>query len=192
MSNIRNITRDVNGKLVSWMQDQRYFEVLRNAFDKPASVHIRGGQRWSGLVNFKYDVSGVLTEIGTSGFESPLLHELYVEAGSTIGVLGNGTLSSGDGGMLALTELVSPVTLTASGQVRSGVSEYCGFHLRAIVGTPQTVTVYDALSATGTPIHTVAVTALGYYPWSGNKVRPCSLGVYAAITGGTSRSIDFL
>lgn len=95
-------------------------------------------------------------------------------------------------GGYVLFELTDPVSITATDLVRPGASEYCGFHVRAAVGFPQTVTVYDALSATGTPIHTVSVTALGYYPWSGNKVRPCTTGVYATITGGTSRTAEFL
>lgn len=93
---------------------------------------------------------------------------------------------------LTLTELASPVTITGSGLVRGAASEYSGFHVRAAVGFPQTVTVYDSLTLSGVPVQTVTVTGLGYYPWSGNKVRPQSVGVYAGVSGGTSRSLEFI
>ena len=97
-----------------------------------------------------------------------------------------------NGGALALTEQAPIVTLTDTGTALTGAGEYGGFVVRAISGTPQTVTVYDATTATGTPIHTETVTATGSFPWSGNRLRPLAAGCRVVISGGTSRTLDVL
>lgn len=106
-----------------------------------------------------------------------------------------------DGSVIALSEAVAVVALTATGTAFSGACEYRGFVVRAISGTPQTITVYDATSATGTPIMTVSVTDLGTYYWDGDHAtagngsgarRVCGTGCHVVISGGTSRTIDVM
>jgi hypothetical protein len=104
------------------------------------------------------------------------------------------------GGVLALSE-VSPVeTLTATGTAQTGAGFYRGVKVRAIDGGPQTITVYDATSATGTPIDTIVVNALGTWLWDrpsdvlpgvGGR-RPVTTGVHVVISGGTSRTVDVM
>lgn len=105
---------------------------------------------------------------------------------------GGRALATADGTLFGLSELAAVQTLTATGTALTGAGEYAGFTVRAISGTPQTVTVYDATSATGTPIHTESVTATGYYPWAGSSRRLLATGCHVVISGGTSRTIDVL
>lgn len=110
-----------------------------------------------------------------------------------------GNVVDGAGGLHALSELQPLVPLTATGTAFTGVCEFAGIVVRAISGTPQTVTVYDATSATGTPIAVFTVAALGNYNWDGDWVtvgagkgarRPCTAGCHVVISGGASRTID--
>jgi hypothetical protein len=104
-----------------------------------------------------------------------------------------------DGIPMMLSE-ISPVTiLTASGSGKASSGFFRGISVRAAVGFPQTVTVYDALSATGTPVAVFTVNAIGKYYWDGSWTtpgigkggrRPMSIGCYVSISGGTSRTID--
>lgn len=102
-----------------------------------------------------------------------------------------GALLAGDF-VFALAEQAPVQTLTATGTALTGAGEYGGFRVRAIVGGPQTVTVYDATSATGTPIHTEVVSAVGFFPWAGNRLRVLNAGCHVTISGGTSRTLDVL
>jgi hypothetical protein len=94
--------------------------------------------------------------------------------------------------VVALSEAQPVRSFTGTTDTFTGACEYAGFRVRAISGTPQTVTVYDATSATGTPIHTESVTATGYFPWAGNKRRINATGCHVVVSGGTSRTIDVL
>ena len=112
-----------------------------------------------------------------------------------------GDLLDPDGAVIALSEAVAVQTLTATGTAFTGACEFRGIVVRAISGTPQTVTVYDATSATGTPIATFTIAALGAYYWDGDQVtagngnggrRINSTGCHVVISGGTSRTIDVM
>lgn len=111
------------------------------------------------------------------------------------------SIETPDGGVVALSEAVSVVTLTATGTAFTGACEFRGITVRAISGTPQTVTVYDATSATGTAIATFTVSAVGTYYWDGDWTtagngtggrRVNSTGCHVVISGGTSRTIDVM
>lgn len=130
---------------------------------------------------------------------------IYHSDGSTWNSLGTitsgGSLLDGAGGVYALSEAVAVQTLTATGTAFTGACEFRGIVVRAISGTPQTVTVYDATSATGTPIATFTIASLGTYYWDGNQVtagngnggrRINSTGCHVVISGGTSRTIDVM
>lgn len=106
-----------------------------------------------------------------------------------------------DGSVFALSEAVAVVALTATGTAFTGACEFRGIAVRAISGTPQTVTVYDATSATGTAIAVFTIAALGTYYWDGDWVtvgvgaggrRINSTGCHVVISGGTSRTIDVM
>jgi hypothetical protein len=112
---------------------------------------------------------------------------------------GSASLLRPDDAVVALSEASPVVTLTATGTAFTGACEFRGINVRAISGTPQTVTVYDATSATGTPIAVFTVSAIGYYYWDGDMTTPGvgtgarrvnSTGCHVVISGGTSRTID--
>lgn len=105
-----------------------------------------------------------------------------------------------DGGVVALSEAVPSVALTATGTAFTGACEFRGIKVRALVGGPQTATIYDATSATGTPIDTVVFNALGTWLWDrpsdvlpgvGGRL-PCTTGVHVVFSGGTSRTVDVM
>lgn len=104
------------------------------------------------------------------------------------------------GSVMALSEVAPVSSLTATGTAQTGAGFYRGIKVRAIDGGPQTITVYDATSATGTPIDVIVVNALGTWLWDrpsdvlpgiGGR-RPVSTGVHVVISGGTSRTIDVM
>ena len=101
----------------------------------------------------------------------------------------------------SLSEIVGTQTLTATGTALSQAGYFRGIVVRALSGTPQTVTVYDATSATGTPIAVFTVTAVGAYFWDGDWMTPgkgaggrrqLTAGCHVVISGGTSRTIDVM
>lgn len=100
-------------------------------------------------------------------------------------------LVSADGNLVALGELAVPVTLTATGTAKTGACEFGGFVVRAVSGTVN-VTVYDATSATGTPIMTSAAVALGAYPWNAGRWRENTTGCHVVIGGGGTVTLDVL
>lgn len=106
-------------------------------------------------------------------------------------------LIAGDGGILSLSEVAPVVSITATGTAHTGTGLYGGVKFRAISGTV-TITLYDALSATGTPIHTITAAALdggngtGYYEWAGNKLLPLATGLHAVLSGGGTFTADVL
>jgi hypothetical protein len=112
----------------------------------------------------------------------------------------DGAVLTAEGGIMALSE-VSPVQVaTATGTAFTGAGNYRGVKVRAIVGGPQTITIYDALSATGTPIDVIVVNSLGTWLWDrpsdllpgvGGR-RPITTGIHVVISGGTSRTIDVM
>lgn len=101
-------------------------------------------------------------------------------------------LMTPDGGVAALSEAFDVVTLTATGTAFTGACEYRGFIVRAQTGGTADVTVYDALSATGTPIMTVANIVNGTYYMDGDHAtvgngtggrRRNTTGLYVVIAG---------
>lgn len=118
-----------------------------------------------------------------------------------IALVSNAWIQTTDGGIHTLSEVQPVVAATGTGTAFSGACLFRGLVVRAIVGTPQTVTVFDALSATGTPIATFTVAALGTYFWDGDQVtvgngrggrRQCTTGVHVVFSGGTSRTVDVM
>lgn len=114
---------------------------------------------------------------------------------------GGYSLALPDGGVGFTSELAAVATLTATGTAQSGACEFGGIVIRALVGGPQTITVYDALSATGTPVAVFTVNAVGTYFWLGDWAtpgngrpgrRPMTTGCHVVISGGTSRTIDVM
>lgn len=113
----------------------------------------------------------------------------------------NGWIETSDGAIHTLSEVQPVVSATATGTVFTGSCLFRGLVVRNFVGSPQTVTVYDALSATGTPIATFTISALGTYFWDGDQVtvgngrggrRVNTNGLHVVFTGGTSRVIDVM
>lgn len=118
---------------------------------------------------------------------------------SQMQALATGRIANADGGVFSLSEVAPVQTLTATATAQTGAGFFRGLSVRAAVGFPQTVTVYDATSATGTPIATFTVNALGSFFWDGNWTtpgngvgarRPITTGLHLVISGGTSRTID--
>lgn len=86
---------------------------------------------------------------------------------------------------------VSPVTpLTATGSAYAlGACLYRGFRVLSVTGDVS-ITVYDALSATGVPIHSEAGVAVGGYLWSAGARRPNTNGVWVVLSGTGSAAIE--
>lgn len=109
-------------------------------------------------------------------------------------------LMTPDGGVFSLAEAQPVAALTATGTAQTGAGFYRGVKVRAISGGPQTLVVYDATSATGTPIDTIIVNDLGTWLWDRpsdvlpgvGARRSITTGVHVVITGGTSRTIDVM
>jgi hypothetical protein len=137
--------------------------------------------------------------------------DISVPAGSTIHVYAfggdaefsvasaNQTLA--DGAVVALSEISPVQTLTATGTAQTGAGYFRGIVVRAIDGAPQTVTVYDATSATGTAIAVFTASAVGTFYWDGDWTtpgngkggrRPLTTGCHVVISGGTSRTVDVM
>jgi hypothetical protein len=85
---------------------------------------------------------------------------------------GGTALLAPDGAVAALSEAVAVVPLTATGTAFTGACEFRGFVVRAETGGTADVTIYDATSATGTPIMTVANISTGTYYWDGDHATP--------------------
>lgn len=143
--------------------------------------------------NILYESNGsTWFSLGTATNDDGTLSSLQIAA------LNTGMLLDSDGALLASSELAPGiVTLSAAGAVRNGAGEFAGFKVRALTGTVNVV-LYDALSATGTPIDTRNAISLtggdgaGYYAWAGNKVRPLTTGLFLVVSGGGTFTIDFL
>lgn len=119
-----------------------------------------------------------------------------------VGVDGDSNLLYPDGSIMALSEAVAVVNLTATGTAFTGACEFRGIKVTAYNGGPQTITVYDNTSAAGTLIDTIVVDGLGTWLWdrstdasdrsqSGAR-RICGTGCHVVISGGTSRTIDVM
>lgn len=106
-----------------------------------------------------------------------------------------------DGGVHTLSEVQAVVPLTTTGTAFTGACLFRGLVVRAISGTPQTVTVYDNTSATGTPIAVFTIAALGTYFWDGDWAtagngrggrRQNATGAHVVFSGGSSRTVDVM
>lgn len=71
-------------------------------------------------------------------------------------------------GTYVLSEVQEFVTLSATGSAAIGACEFGGFVVRSQSGGTADITIYDALSATGTPIMTVSNVVNGVYFWLGD------------------------
>lgn len=112
----------------------------------------------------------------------------------------SGQIVSGTGGVFGLSEVSPVVAVTATSTAFTGAHLYRGIRVRALVGGPQTATLYDATSATGTPIDVVVFNATGTFFWDrpsdllpgvGGR-RPGTTGVHIVFSGGTSRTVDVM
>lgn len=108
------------------------------------------------LVQFQWATA---TFDDTTGFTPP---KGKVTAGGVFQLLNH------EGAVIALSEVSPVVTLTATGTAVTGACEFGGFVVRAETGGTADVTVYDATSATGTAIMTVANISKGAYLWLGD------------------------
>jgi hypothetical protein len=93
-----------------------------------------------------YAADGSLPDVGLTAAEIAATKAL---------VSGAGTYVNSDGALYGLSETTPYVTLTATGTAFSGSCEMAGWYCSVAAGN---ITIYDALSATGTPI--VPATAL--------------------------------
>ena len=107
-----------------------------------------------------------------------------------------GRLLDTDNGVLALSEAVAVVELTATGTALTGAGEFRGVKVRAVSGTVN-LTIYDATSATGTPIDTLTAISLtggddsrGSYLWSAGARRLLSTGCHVVFSGGGTATVD--
>ncbi len=91
--------------------------------------------------------------------------ELADGTSSVAALAATGSIVTSAGAVFALSEVTPVETVTATGTAYTGAGYYRGIKVRAIVGGPQTLTLYDALSATGTPIDVIVVNALGTWLW---------------------------
>lgn len=107
-----------------------------------------------------------------------------------------GRLLDSTGAVRALSEASPVITITATGTAISGANEYGGYVVRAVAGGTPTLTLYDATSATGTPIvGPVNITATGPFPWMGpgtTQRRVNTTGLHAVIGGTGTCTIDLL
>lgn len=112
--------------------------------------------------------------------------------GEQIAGLREGNILDADGAVVALSEAVAVVPLTATGTAVTGACEFRGFVVRAETGGTADVTIYDATSATGTAIMTVANIGVGTYYWDGDWATPgvgtggrrvCGTGCHVVIAG---------
>jgi hypothetical protein len=129
---------------------------------------------------------------------------LYISDGTDWNPLvsrSDGQFVDNTGAVFALSEAVNTVAITTTTTAFTGACEFRGIVVRAIVGTPQTITVYDNTSATGTAIAVFTVSAVGTYFWDGDWTtvgvgaggrRKNSLGCHVVVSGGTSRTIDVM
>lgn len=112
--------------------------------------------------------------------------------GAQVDGIDAGNIVDAEGGVFALSEAVAVVTRTATGTAFSGACEFRGFVVRAETGGTADVTIYDATSATGTAIMTVANITTGTYYWDGDHAtagvgnggrRVNSTGCHVVIAG---------
>lgn len=82
--------------------------------------------------------------------------------------MNSGQIADSDGALYALSEVAAVVSLTATGTAVTGACEFGGFVVRSESGGTADVTIYDATSATGTAIMTVANVTTGVYFWLGD------------------------
>lgn len=113
--------------------------------------------------------------------QNPATRWATLAEGSTAGSY---TLQDPEGGILALSEVSAVVTLTATGTAVSGACKFGGFVVRSESGGTADVTIYDALSATGTAIMTVANVSVGAYFWLGDHAT-AGVGVAGRRANGT-------
>lgn len=134
---------------------------------------------------FRYDAQCVLAAAPGATATAVLTDETVRVDSAT------GALVLGDGALMALGEMAVPATLTGTGTAKSGVCEFGGFVVRAVSGTVN-LTIYDATSATGTPIMTSGAVALGAYPWNAGRWRENTAGCHVVFSGGGTATIDVL
>lgn len=144
----------------------------------------------------------IASNLATGSIPQPVKTSLGpADLAALSGMLANAWVQTADGGVHTLSEVQAVVSATATATAFSGACLFRGIVVRAIVGTPQTITVYDATSAAGTPIATFTIAALGTYFWDGDQVtagngrggrRQNTTGCHVVIAGGTSRTIDVM
>lgn len=147
--------------------------------------------RYAGVVTYGPYAMGGTIVVSNDGNSGSTLTWTRTDALIAEDVNGASFVVSGEGNLMALAELAVPVTLTATGTAKSGGCEFGGFVVRAVSGTVN-VTIYDATSATGTPIMTSNAVALGAYPWNSGRWRENTTGCHVVIGGGGTVTLDVL
>jgi hypothetical protein len=126
--------------------------------------------------------------------------ELADGTSSVAALAATGSIVTSTGAVFGLSEVSPVVAVTATSTAFTGANLYRGIRVRALVGGPQTATLYDATSATGTPIDVVVFNATGTFFWDrpsdllpgvGGR-RPGTTGVHIVFSGGTSRTVDVM
>ncbi len=121
----------------------------------------------------------VASDTGVAGFASDA---------STLnpGINADGDIQSPTGALYALSELTPYVTLTASDIAFTGPCELAGWYCSVAAGT---ITIYDALSATGTPIVPATALVAGPMPIFGAGTTgklALTTGCYVVLSGAAT------
>lgn len=124
-------------------------------------------------------VTYVASDTGVAGFASDA---------STLnpGINADGDIQSPTGALYALSELTPYVTLTASDIAFTGPCELAGWYCSVADGT---ITIYDALSATGTPIVPATALVAGPMPIFGAGTTgklALTTGCYVVLSGAAT------
>lgn len=121
----------------------------------------------------------VASDTGVAGFASDA---------STLnpGINADGDIESPTGALYTLSEVTEYVTLTATGSALAGPCELAGWYCSVAAGN---ITIYDALSATGTPIVPATALVAGPMPIFGagtnGKLR-LTTGCWVVLSGAAT------
>jgi len=173
------VENDLAGNMTVLMKTNRYY--TDNSLKK-TGVSYTVTREWGQVAverGWASDVDGVL----------PVVPEPASLTGAQYTALNDGDIMDADGGLYALSEALPYVTLTATGTAFAGPCEVAGWYGSVAAGN---ITVYDALSATGTPFVPAEATATGFRPIRGagiNGTIEFATGFHAVLTGAATLRI---
>ena len=99
------------------------------------------------------------------------------------------SLVSGDGNILAISEVTDYVNLTATGTAFTGACEFAGYVCTVAAGN---ITVYDNTSAAGTVIVPTTALAVGAFPIFGagtNGKMALTTGCHVVLSGAATVNV---